>query len=192
VAEVVNEEMLDRLEKQIDDLRNQFEQYFLGSRKKAPEQELTTVTFIIRRVSNQTINSTRMRFRFQQLTSKFNSYNQYWNRTLQQIEAGTYFRNRFKQKIKAIDAADPVAVSPKVAAKAAKNSGLPDDHIDAVYKDFIAAREQCNQPGNISREKLAETIQKQADALKDKYKGKDVRFKVVVENGQAKLKATIK
>ena len=190
MPEVINEELLDRLEKQIDDLRNQFEQYFLGSRKKAPEQELTTGTFIIRRISNQTITQTRMRFRFQQLTSKFNSYNQYWNRTLQQIESGTYFRDRFKQKIKAIDKAEPVAPAPK--PKAEKKSGIPDDHIDAVYKDFVAAREQCNQAGSISRDKLAETIQKQAEALKDKYKGKDVRFKVVVENGQAKLKATIK
>jgi hypothetical protein len=190
-VEEVNEEILDRLEKSIDDLRNQFEQYFLGSRKKAPEQELTTVTYTIRRLSNQTITQTRMRFRFQQLTSKFNSYNQYWNRTLQQIEAGTYFRDRFKQKIKAIDAAEPVAPPPK-AQKPEKKSGVPDDHIDAVYQDFIAARQQCNQPGSISRDKLAETIQKQADALKDKYKGKDIRFKVVVENGQAKLKATIK
>jgi len=192
VAEVINEELLDRLEKQIDDLRNQFEQYFLGSRKKAPEQELTTVTYLIRRISNQTITQTRLRFRFNQLTSKFNSYNQYWNRTLQQIEAGTYFRNRFKDKIKAIDASSPVASPPPKAGKAEKKSGLPDDHIDAVYNEFIAARKQCNQPGNISRDKLAETIQKQADALKDKYKGKEVRFKVVVENGQAKLKATIK
>ena len=193
MAEVINEELLDSLEKRIDDLRNQFEQYFLGARKRAPEQELTGVTYLIRRLSNQTIVSTRHRYRFQQLTAKFNSYNQYWNRTLQQIETGTYFRERFKQQIREREAAEKKASSPKQApAKGKEKQTVPEDHIDQVYNDFIAARRQCNQPANITRDKLAETIKKQAEALQAKYQGKEVRFKVVVENGQAKLKATLK
>ena len=192
MAEVINEELLDSLEKRIEDLRNQFEQYFLGARKRAPEQELTGVTYLIRRLSNQTITSTRLRFRFQQLMSKFNSYNQYWNRTLQQIEAGTYFRERFKQQMHEREAAKNAPPPQPAPAKGKEKGTIPEDHIDQVYKDFVAARQQCNLPVNVSRDKLAETIRKQTETLQAKYQGKEVRFKVVVENGQAKLKATVK
>ncbi|HUT52115.1 MAG TPA: MXAN_5187 C-terminal domain-containing protein [bacterium] len=188
MAEVLNEEILESLEKRVDDLRNQYEQYFMGARKRPPEQERTTVTFIIRRLANQNAPNTRLRFRFQQLTSKFNSYNQYWNRTLQQIESGTYFRDRFKQQMHA-GAAEEGAPPPPPPEKKAPVS---DSHIDEVYKDFVAARKQLNQAGGVSKEKLAENIKKQAAALQEKYKGKQIKFKVVVEEGKAKLKATVK
>jgi hypothetical protein len=69
---------------------------------------------------------------------------------------------------------------------------VSDAHIDEVYKEFVAARKQLNQSGGVSKDKLAENIRKQAEALKEKYKGKEVKFKVVVEDGKAKLKATLK
>jgi hypothetical protein len=186
MAEVLNEELLESLEKRVDDLRNQYEQYFLGARKRPPEQERTAVTFTIRRLANQNAPNTRLRFRFQQLTSKFNSYNQYWNRTLQQIESGTYFRDRFKQQLHSSEEgeAPPPPARPK--------GPVPDSHIDEVYHQFVAARKELKQAGGVSREKLAENIRKQAAALQEKYKGKEIRFKVVVEEGKAKLKATVK
>jgi hypothetical protein len=187
MAEVLSEELLESLEKRVDDLRNQYEQYFLGSRKRPPEQERTTVTFIIRRLSNQNAPNTRMRFRFQQLTSKFNSYNQYWNRTLQQIESGTYFRDRFKQQLHGGEEGEAPPPPPS-----RQKGPVSESHIDEVYKEFVAARKQLNQAGGVSREKLAENIKKQAAALQEKYKGKQIKFKVVVEEGKAKLKATLK
>ena len=190
MAETLNEELLDSLEKRVDDLRNQYEQYFMGARKRAPEQERTAVTFVLRRLANQGVPSTKLRFRFQQLTAKFNSYNQYWNRTLQQMEAGTYYRDKFKQQVHE-------AAVEKVKAPAAKPAGkdkgeVSEQHIDEVYQEFVAARKQLNQAGGVSKEKLAENIKKQAQALQEKYKGKQIKFKVVVEEGKAKLKATVK
>ena len=190
MAEKISEELLESLEKRVDDLRNWYEQYFLGTRKRAPEQERTSVQYLIRRLSNQTINQTRLRFRFQQIVAKYNSYEQYWNRTLQKIEAGTYFRDRFKAQMRAQEP-PPQAAKPRTK-RASKAAGGGGDHVDQVYNEFIEARKQCNQATNISREKMAETIKKQTATLQEKYKGKEVKFKVVVENGQAKLKATLK
>jgi hypothetical protein len=209
--EEISAEYIDALERSLEAVRNQFEQYFLGARRTAPLQDRTTVQYAIRKVSNYTIPNTRLRFRFQQLVSKFNSYNQYWNRTLSQIEEGKYFRDRFKMKLHtgaleeeppppAKDAgakgADKGAgkATEKAPAKAAKPAagGLSDDHIDQVHRDFVAAKKQLNQDAGISREKIAETIKKQLPELQKRYQGKDIRFKVVIEDGKAKLKATVK
>jgi len=184
-TEEISPEILDSIEKRLEDLRNQFEQYFMGSRKVPPLQERTSVQYLIRRLSNYSIPNTRLRFRFQQITSKFNSYNQYWNRTLQQIEAGTYFRNRFKAKQRAAASTPP----PPGADKPKAEKG---EDIDRLHKELMEARKSLNQSGNVSKEKLAQTIKQQMPALQERYKGKQVKFKVVVENGQAKLKATVK
>lgn len=187
MAEVLDEEMLENLEKRIEDLRNQFEQYFLGSRKRAPEQDRTTVQFIIRRLSNQSVPNTRLRFRFQQMTAKFNSYNQYWNRVLQQIEAGTYFRDRFKAQLHA-----GAEEAPKASPARDDGLGPSKSDLDQLHKDLVNARKQLNQSTNVSKQMLADSIKKQIPKLQERYKGRDIKFKVVVENGQAKLKATLK
>ncbi len=192
--EEISPEILDSVEKRLEDLRNQFEQHFMGNRKVAPIQERTSVQYLIRRLSNYSSSNTRLRFRFQQIVSKFNSYNQYWNRTLQQIEAGTYFRSRFKAKLKAgaFDDPDSVHAQKKAAAPKKKAGGGIEDHIDQVHQEFVSAKKSLNQASNVSRDKIAQAIKKQMPALKERYKGKDVKFKVVVEGGKAKLKATVK
>ncbi len=182
--EVIDDDTLDKLEKRIDEVRMAYEQYFLGSRKRAPEQQKTSVQFLVRRLANQYTPNTKLRFRFQQLTAKFNSYNQYWNRTMQQIESGTYHRDRFKAQLRS------KTIDPKPAPKTA-DKPAPGSNIDKLYDDLVSAREQCKQSTQgLSKEKLEATINKQLPKLQEKYKGKKVEFKVVVEGGQAKLKAT--
>jgi hypothetical protein len=132
--EDVTPEFLDSLERRLEDLRNQFEQHFLGVRKTAPLQDRTTVQYAIRKVSNYNIPNTRLRFRFQQLVSKFNAYNQYWNRTLTQIEEGRYSRDRFKMKLHtgAIDETAPAAAGKKMADKAGDKGKAPAGAISAA------------------------------------------------------------
>jgi hypothetical protein len=197
--EEITPEFLDSLERRLEEVRNQFEQYFLGTRKTAPLQDRTTVQYAIRKISNYTIPNTRLRFRFQQLVSKFNAYNQYWNRTMTQIEEGRYFRDRFKARLHtgAVDEPAPAekpAEKEKAGTKPSplKSKGPGDDHVDQVYQDFLSARKKLNQSTNISRDKIAETIQKQLPELQKRYPGKEVRFKVVVEGDKVKLKATVK
>ena len=189
--EKLDQETLDMLEKRIDELRMLHEQYFLGSRRRPPDQERTSVIYLVRRLANQTTPNFAVRFRFTQLQSKFNSYMQYWNRVLQQIEAGTYRRDLFKAKLH--EEEQEIAQEAKKKPAAKSESGLPGERVDSLYKEFLKARQSLNQSTeNISREKIAATLQKQLPALKEKYKGKKVDFKVVVENGQAKLKAVAK
>lgn len=193
--EKLDQDTLDILEKKIEDLRMLHEQYFLGSRKRPPDQERTAVTYLIRRLANQTTPNFAVRFRFTQLQAKFNSYSQYWNRVLLQIENGTYRRDLFKAKLHSGELyqekeAGAPAPMPEASPPAA---GLSPDRVDSLYQQFLQARRSLNQSvEGISREKIAASLEKQLPVLKEKYKDKQVDFKVVVENGQAKLKAVLK
>ena len=65
-----------------------------------------------------------------------------------------------------------------------------DQQLEAVYRQYVDARRACNLPvDNVTREKLAEAINRQKPALMDKYRCKDVDFIVVIEGGKPSLKA---
>lgn len=191
--EVLDGENLDLLEKRIEELRMWYEQFFLGSRRTPPEQQKTSVQYLIRRLSNQQNPNYQIRFRFQQLVAKFNSYNQYWERIMHQIETGTYKRDLFKAAMHS--GASPAAAEQKKGKgrKPGKEGGVSDQKVDKLYDEMVKARKSLNQSvEGLSKEKLHATIKKQLPKLQEKYKDKKVDFKVVVEGGQAKLKATVK
>ena len=189
--EKLDQDTLDLLEKQIEQLRMLHEQYLLGSRKRPPDQERTSIIYLVRRLANQTSPNFGVRFRFIQIQSKFNSYMQYWNRVLSQIENGTYKRDLFKAKLHSGDLNKEKDQDTK--APPPPEPALSHERVESLYRDFVQARKSLNQPSEaITKEKIAATLQKQLPALKEKYKGKQVEFKVVVENGQAKLKAVAK
>jgi len=185
--ERIDDELLNNLEQRIERLRADYDQYFMGQRKRAPLHEKTSVQFLIRRLSNQRVTNTRLNFRFQQLVAKFNSYNQKWERQMQAMEQGTMRRGAGRPTPKP-------SSSPPPAGGAQEKGGKPkgDEDLDKLYKDYIEARKSCNQNANVSKEKMEASIKKQIPKLKEKHQGKDVKFKVVVENGEAKLKATVK
>jgi hypothetical protein len=94
------EELLEVLEKSVDRLRNMYEQYFLGIAKTAPGHFHTDCERKLRDLSQIQIRNTALRYRFATLQQKFGAYNNYWRRTVRQIEQGTYVRSLSKVKRK--------------------------------------------------------------------------------------------
>lgn len=70
--------------------------------------------------------------------------------------------------------------------------GLPDERVQAIYRDYVSARQRCNQTTQgLTLERVAQQIRSQEEALRRKH-GKDVDFQVVVRDGRAILKAVQK
>ncbi len=103
-------EVLDIQEKSIDRLRSLYEQYFLGIQKIPPVSLLREVERTFRDLAQFPMPNTANRFKLSALKQKFGSYNNYWRRTLQSIERGTYKRDiaRLSRKV---DYADPDTAS---------------------------------------------------------------------------------
>ena len=80
------------LDSKVARLKVEYEQYFMRVVKREPLQMREEVERIIREYSNKSISNTSQKFRFNSIVAKYNSYKQYWTRTLRAIEDGTYVR----------------------------------------------------------------------------------------------------
>lgn len=61
---------------------------------------------------------------------------------------------------------------------------------DALYEEYQRARRQAGENGGgLSSDTLKSTLARQAEQIKKQYGVKDVRFRVVVEDGKSKVKA---
>lgn len=74
-------------------LRNVYEQYFMGMERVPPNTLRKDVIRIARRLDNLFIRNTASKFKVRTLVQRCNTYKVYWDRTVRQIEEGTYVRD---------------------------------------------------------------------------------------------------
>ncbi len=90
------EQELEDLESKLERLRALYEQYFLGMEKLEPlvlRKDVDRKFWVLRR---EKIRNTGLRFKFQMLVQRYNTYQQYWTRVVREIESGTYRRDIIK------------------------------------------------------------------------------------------------
>lgn len=188
------------LERQIRELKTAYEKYFAGLEKREPLKLREEVARVIRTYSGTTLTNTGYAFKLNQLTASFSALNAYWTRVAQQIEEGTYSRDRFRLKLKERQrGGDPTP--PPRRADDAENGQAPvrfrdgvepgGKELDSLYKQLVAAKKQAGEPtAGLKPEVLAATIKQQLPQITKKFGAASVEFRVVVEGGKAKLKAT--
>lgn len=175
------DEDLALLEAKLKVLKFQYEQYFLGNRPREPQVERGEVQKIVAYWSNLPIRNTASRFRFNTLCSRFFTFRRQWDETVRKIESGTYAPHQFKAKLRSGGASAP---SERAAANATPRT---DDLFDA----YLEARRTCGEDTQgLTRDKLDQVLKKQEEAIRNKYSCQAVKFRVVVENGKTKLKAS--
>ena len=174
-------EDLTSFEQSLNELIIKYEQYFLGLEKREPLPLLTAVERASRTYQNVPIINTMLKFKYNSLVAKLNSYKQYWGRITRLIEEGKYSRDRFKMEMhQQMGGAKPPAPRPEKGAV---------NEVDTVYRQYVEARRACNLPvDNVTRETIASVIEKQKPALINKYGCRTVEFRVVVEDGKPKIK----
>jgi hypothetical protein len=184
----LNMETLAKLERDLDDLKKNFEQYFMGIQRIAPEREHVRVQGVIRKLKNIYTANTAVRFRLESFVAKFQSYSRYWNRILLEIEEGRYVRDRFKADMRVGKLAKDGSVTK--AEKPVEAPSALNQDVDKLFKEYMMARIECSQPTEgLSKDKVKESLEKSVPQLKERYKGKEIQFRVVIEGGKAKLKA---
>lgn len=171
------EEEIEILGRKLQQLKLAYDQYFLGSRPREPIMLRDEVHKIIVAISNQPIQNTAMRFKFNSIMSRYQSFKRQWTETLRQIEQGTYHRHQFRAGLR--DRKD-IVKDPEPA---------PTQDRGDVYDAYVEARRSCGQSvANLTPAKLDAILDKQLAAVRKRYGDSEVRFKVVVEQGKAKLK----
>ena len=177
---------LNELEINMKRLRIEYEQFFKGGARREPQQLLAKVQKTVTRFASDPPRRVALKFRFNSLVARFQSQRQLWGRVMREMDEGTYKPHKFRMKLHGTAKDDEPAAAPP--AKPAKKSG-----IDALTDALLSARKMAGQHDEISREKIVQMVRKQTRTLRERY-GEDAKiaFKVVVEDGRAKLKANVK
>ena len=105
------EKQIGELEVAVDRLRSLYEQYFMGIEKIEPMVPRKDVDRRIYTVRKEQIRNTALRFRFQMILQRYNTYQTHWQRICREIENGTFKRHllRAKQRFASSPAPPPGA-----------------------------------------------------------------------------------
>ena len=175
------EEEIKLLDVKINQLKREYDQYFLGTRPREPVLLAGEVRKLIAMLSNSPIQNTGLKFKFSSTVSRYQAFNRQWQDTLRKIEQGTYERHQFKAHL------HQAGRSPTSPVPSGGRAGD-----GALYSAYIEARKACGQDvADLSPAKLKTVLKKQERSLRERFgSDADIRFRVVVENGRAKLKAS--
>jgi hypothetical protein len=174
------EEDLKVLDAKLNQLKREYDQYFLGTRPREPALLAAEVRKIIAMLSNNAFRNTALKFRFSSTCSRYQAFNRRWQETLRKIERGTYERHRFKADLHEREA---VELRPAPEELRADDPG--------IYTAYVEARKACGQDvKNLSPAKLQAVLREQEKSLRARYGDATIRFRVLVEGGKAKLKAS--
>src|SRR4029077_9674234 len=125
-------ELLNELATKMERLKQLYEQYFMGIEKIEPQVARKEVTRAMLQLQQQYIRNTGLRFKFNTMLQKWNIYTTYWNRTLREIENGTYTRHL--AKLRRASERSGVAVPAemrRIRARQRRGPAQPEDESEA-------------------------------------------------------------
>lgn len=106
---------LDDVERKIERLRALYESFFLGVERRPPVVPRTELNRLMLELQQVTIRNAALRFRFQSVSQRWTLLVTYWNRTLREIESGTYRRDLQKAYRRTAARGDPMTEAEATA-----------------------------------------------------------------------------
>ena len=170
---------LEMIEHDMKTLEIAYEQYFSGIEKREPMKDREALTKRIRQFANRRIMQTDLRFKYQNLATRFHSYNGYWERILKLMNEGKYHRN-------ASQITKPLGTKNQSLKTTSTSSASSE--ADSVYNDLMAARKSCNIGGAApDKQQVAAMLEKQKAKIKEKFGDRPVAFKVETRDGKPRI-----
>jgi len=163
---------IDEIEARINALRIHYEQYFAGVEKRAPIREQEEMACDLRRLSQRKIIQTELRYRFNNLSSRFHVYQGMWERLQREMDEGRFQRHKNKPR------------TPELIDKTATE-------VKRICSDYANICQQCHAAAP-SRAQLESFIKQQRDNIQAKYGNVQCQFQVTSENGKPKIKVSLK
>jgi hypothetical protein len=188
------EQIINQLEIKIIELRKEYDLYFSGENRRPPEKRRNEVRKSLDKLRTARFRNTSMKYRLKSIQERFNAFCRLWDRTMFQIETGTYkpaqFRaemresRREKSRSTAPDAKGAAASGPRGAFQPVTDD---ESRMRNLYKTFIESRRVTGEKLGLSFDGFRNSIEKQSGTLRKKL-GAEPDFKVVIESGKAKIK----
>jgi len=196
------DEELSQLERDIRQLKVEYDMYFGGGRKRPPTEIEWRIELIVKRYSERggELKYTQ-RFRFNNLTQSYAKYKEMFRKRVAQREEGKVQRH-FGAAAKAIEAERAkahaeaeatAAASPKVFRVTCTAPEKEADRVEQLYEAFVSAKQQAGEDlGKLTRAAFNEFVRKKTKDLQTQKNCKEVEYVVETVDGQVKLKALVK
>jgi hypothetical protein len=196
------DEELAQLERDIRQLKIEYDQFFGGGRKRPPAEIEWRIEQMVKRYAERGGElKVGQRFRYNNITQTYAKYKEIFRKRTQQKEEGTVQRH-FGAAAKAIQA-------ERAKEAAATGMGAPTqstafrmvcsepereaEKVEQLYEAFVQAKELAGEhTGKLSRSSFNEFVRKKTKELQTEKNCRDVEYVVEVVGGQVKLKALVK
>jgi len=198
------DEELSTLEKDIRQLKIEYDQYFGGGRKRPPTEIEWRIDMMVKRYAERGGElKFAQRFRFNNLSQTYAKYKDIFRKRTAQKEEGKIQRH-FGAAAKEIEAARMKREATEQATAAAAGDSKafrmtcsePEhetEKVDQLYQAFLQAKQSAGEAtGKLSRSSFNEFVLKKTKELQKQKNCKDVEYVVEVVEGQVKLKAFVK
>jgi hypothetical protein len=214
VPNTIDEE-LGQLERDIRQLKIEYDQFFGGGRKRPPTEISWRIELVIKRYAERGGElKFAQRFRYNNLTQTYAKYKDVFRKRLQQKEEGRSQRH-YGAAAKAIEAerarnsppapapVAPAVVDPQIVAPAVAEPvtfrvtcSEPEhetEKVDLLYQAFLQAKKNAGEEThNLTPAGFKEFVRKKTKDLQAKQNCRNVEYVVEMVNGQVKLKALVK
>lgn len=189
---------LEKLEEDIRRLKNRYDQFFAGIQKMPPLQERRNIDVFIHELSRDKIRDNSRRFRFNQLTSRYNQLREMWGRRMREREEGPLEFNRRQaamtrapeeREAPARPVEAPRVTSGKADPYVRVTPGSNGEEVRKLYEQIEREHLKLGKLPPVTLDQLSSMVQKQSEAVRSKYHVSTVAFRVETIDGKVKLKA---
>jgi hypothetical protein len=197
------DEDLSALERDIRQLKIEYDMYFGGGRKRPPTEIEWRIDLLVKRYSERGGDMKfGQRFRFSNLAQTYAKYKDIFRKRLAQREEGKVQRH-FGAAAKAIEAERAKAQAATAAASATEAAKVfrvvctaPEkeaDKVEQLYEAFVRAKQEAGEAmGKMTRAGFNEFVRKKTKDLQTQKNCHEVEYVVETVDGQVKLKALVK
>ena len=183
------EEDLGLIESSIRQLQIEWDKFFGGVERKPPTDLKARVEAMVRKHANAEIRNNAERFRYQNLTARYNTLNELWMKRLRALEEGRPM-GLHGPKIPSLPPPPPAA--PPVARRPSEyRVRRPESETEVVrelFDQYQRARAQAGE-GAVKFESFQKVITQQASRILSEKGGQAVEFRVETKDGKVSLKA---
>jgi len=199
------DEDLGQIEKDIRQLKIEYDQYFGGGRKRPPTEIEWRIDLLVKRYNERSGEmKSGQRFRFNNLTQTYAKYKDIFRKKTKQKEEGIIQRH-FGAAAKAIEQARAREHEKEEAAEASAGREVkafriicshPEsepEKVEKLYEAFLQAKQLAGEhTGKLSRSSFNQFVLKKTKELQQQKNCKEVEYVVETVEGQVKLKALVK
>jgi hypothetical protein len=197
---------LEWLEKHIRQLQIDWEKFFGGVEKKPPTDLKAKVEAVIRRYAGTELRNNTERFRYQNLTARYNTFNELWQKRLRALEEGRPVGMHGRAAAVAPPPPPPPAPAAAAAPPAARaarptanatgsneyriqNPSGDGTMVRALYRQFVDERRKIGETAAVSYDNFEKLISTQATKILTEKGANAVDFRIENKDGKVSLKA---